>query len=57
MRNDIKEIKKAFMNENKDWLETSENTRDSQKQKTEKGKEEENSKQIIDRKIVELKET
>ena len=31
MRNDIKEIKKAIMNKNKDWLETNENTRDSQK--------------------------
>ena len=47
MRNDIKEIRKAFMNENKDWLETSENRRDSQKQKTEKGKEEESQSKLL----------
>ena len=40
MRNNIKEIKKAIMNKNKDWLEINENTRDSQKEKIEKGKEE-----------------
>ena len=34
----MKEIKKAIMKKNKDWLETSENTRDSQKEKIEKGK-------------------
>ena len=38
MRNDMKEIKKAIMKKNKDWLETSEKTRDSQKEKIEKGK-------------------
>ena len=30
MRNDFKEIKKAIMNKNKDWLEKNEKTRDSQ---------------------------
>ena len=38
MRNDIKEITKAIMNKNKDWLETNENRRDSQKEQIEKGK-------------------
>ena len=46
MRNDIKEIKKAIMNKNKDWLETNANTRDSQKEKIEKGKEEESQNKI-----------
>ena len=41
MRNDIKEIKKVIINKNKDWLETNENTRDNQKEKIEKEKEEE----------------
>ena len=41
MRNDIKEIKKSILNKNKDWLEISENIRDSQKEKIEKGEEEE----------------
>ena len=41
MRNDIKEIKKVIINKNKDWLEPNENTRDNQKEKIEKGKEEE----------------
>ena len=38
MRNDIKETKKTIMNKNKDWLETNENTRDSQKEKNRKRK-------------------
>ena len=46
MRNDIKEIKKAIMNKNKDWLETNENTKDIQKEKIEKGKEEESQHKI-----------
>ena len=46
MSNDIKEIKKIIMNKNKDWLETNENTRDSQKGKTEKGKEEDSHNKI-----------
>ena len=33
MRNNIKEIKNAMMNKNKDSLETNENTRGSQKEK------------------------
>ena len=33
MRNNIKEIKNAIMNKNKDLLETNENTRGSQKEK------------------------
>ena len=41
MRNDIKEIKKAIIKKNKNWPEGNENTRDSQKGETEKGKEEE----------------
>ena len=40
MRTDIKKIKKAIMNKNKDWLGTNENTRDTQKEKIEEGKEE-----------------
>ena len=38
MRNDIKETKKTIMNKNKDWLETNENTRDTQKEKNRKRK-------------------
>ena len=46
MRNYIKEVKKAIMNKNKDWLETNENTRNSKKVKIEKGKEEESQNKI-----------
>ena len=46
MSNDIKEIKKIIMNKNKDWLETNENTRDSQKEKIEKENEEESKHKI-----------
>ena len=46
MRNDIKEIKRAILTKNKDWLETNKNTKDSQKDKIEKGKEEESQNKI-----------
>ena len=46
MRNNIKEVKKTITNKNKDWLETNENTRDSKKEKIEKGKEEESQNKI-----------
>ena len=36
----------ANMNKNKDWLVTNENTRNSQKERIEKGKEEENQQKI-----------
>ena len=55
MRNDIKEIKKAIMNKNKDWLETNENTRNSLKEKIEKEKRKKVN--IKYRKRVELKKT
>ena len=46
IRNDIKVIKKVIMSKNKYWLETDENTWDSQKEKIEKGKEEESQHKI-----------
>ena len=46
MRNNIKEVKKTITNKNKDWLETNENTRDSKKEKIEKGKEKESQNKI-----------
>ena len=46
MRNDIKVIKKVIRSKNKYWLETDENTWDSQKEKIEKGKEEESQHKI-----------
>ena len=55
MINDIKEIKKAIVNKNKDWLETNENTRDSQKEKIEKEKRKKFN--LKCRKLVELKKT
>ena len=46
MRNDFTEIKKAVVNKNKDWLGTNDNTGDSQKEKIERGKEEESLNKI-----------
>ena len=46
MRNDIKEIKKAIKNKNKDWLKTNDNIRDSQEKKIEKGKEKKSQSKI-----------
>ena len=46
MRNDIKEIKKTIKNKNKGWLKTSENIRDSQEKKIEKGKEKKSQSKI-----------
>ena len=53
MRNYIKEIKKVIVNKNKDWLETTENKRKSQRDKIEKEKKEKSLNK--NRKRVELK--